>query len=151
MSRAPAEADSPLSLLQATADELALPIIAGTGVDLALISRIEALLARHHERFLDRVLCAEERAEVVTRGHVARAVAMCFAAKEAFVKALGTGFVGVGYRDVGVVRNAAGKPQLIFSARLQLRLREAGVCAAHVSLSDDGGWACAYVVLERSC
>jgi holo-[acyl-carrier protein] synthase len=122
--------------------------IYGIGVDILRVERMEKALARHGSRLLRRLLCVAELREVRTRTNTARAVAMCFAAKEAFVKALGTGFSGVGWRDVGVVRAANGRPQLVFSRPLQARLRRDGIGAAHISLSDDGGLVCAYVVLE---
>jgi holo-[acyl-carrier protein] synthase len=122
----------------------------GVGVDILRIERMERLLARHGRRVLVKLLCAAELREVRARTNTARALAMCFAAKEAFVKALGTGFAGVGYRDAGVVREAGGRPRLIFSRSMQTRLRREGIGAAHLSLSDDGGMVCAYVVLERA-
>ncbi len=122
----------------------------GVGVDILRIERMERLLERHGRRVLVKLLCASELREVRARTNTARALAMCFAAKEAFVKALGTGFSGVGYRDAGVVREHSGRPRLIFSRSMQARLRREGIGAAHLSLSDDGGMVCAYVVLERA-
>ncbi len=121
----------------------------GIDVDILRVERMEKLLARHGRKVLVRLLCAAELREVRARSNTARALAMCFAAKEAFVKALGTGFAGVGYRDAGVVREASGRPTLVFSRRMQARLKREGIAAAHVSLSDDAGMVCAYVVLER--
>lgn len=122
----------------------------GVGVDILRVERMEQALGRHGRRLLTRLLSAAELREVRQRSNTARALAMCFAAKEAFVKALGTGFAGIGWRDAGVVRAANGRPQLVFSRRMQARLKRDGIGAAHVSLSDDGGMVCAYVVLERS-
>ncbi|QHS09824.1 holo-ACP synthase [Sinimarinibacterium sp. NLF-5-8] len=126
-------------------------MIYGIGVDLLRIDRVEGVLARRGARVLNKLLCQAERDEVAQKNHRARAVTMCFAAKEAFVKALGTGFAdGIRYHDVGVVRAPGGRPQLIFSAAMQARLSEKGIVAAHVSLTDDDGMVCAYVVLERA-
>lgn len=122
--------------------------IYGVGVDILRVERMERLLERHGRRVLQKLLNAAELREVRARKNTARALAMCFAAKEAFVKALGTGFVDVGYRDAGVVREASGRPRLVFSRSMQARLRRDGIGAAHISLSDDGGMVCAYVVLE---
>ncbi len=121
----------------------------GIGVDILRIERMEKMLARHGRKVLVKLLCAAEIREVRKRKNTARALAMCFAAKEAFVKALGTGFTGVSYKDAGVVRQPGGKPQLIFSRRMKTQLKALSIGAAHVSLSDDGGMVCAYVVLER--
>ena len=76
-------------------------------------------------------------------------LAKCFAVKEAFVKALGTGFFGVSHDDVGVVRRKLGKPEFVFRKRLQARLRRLKIRRAHVSLSDEGGTVGAVAVLER--
>lgn len=122
----------------------------GIGVDLVQIERMERMLARQGRKALTRLLCAAELREVRARKNTARALAMCFAAKEAFVKALGTGFSGISFKDVGVVREASGRPGLLFSRRMQARLKALGIGAAHVSLSDEAGIACAYVVLERT-
>jgi holo-[acyl-carrier protein] synthase len=121
----------------------------GIGVDILRIERMQKLLDRHGAKLHAKILCAAERREVKTRPNAARALAMCWAAKEAFVKALGTGFSGIAFKDVGVVRDDSGRPYLVFSRAQQKRMRESGVGAAHVSLSDDGGLVSAYVVLER--
>ncbi|SFF42434.1 holo-[acyl-carrier protein] synthase [Fontimonas thermophila] len=124
-------------------------VLHGVGIDILRVERMQKLLDRHGRRLLDKLLCVAERRELRTRRDPARALAMCFAAKEAFVKALGTGFAGVGYKDAGVVREPGGRPRLVFSRRMQARLRREGIAAAHVSLSDDGGVVCACVVLEK--
>ncbi len=72
------------------------------------------------------------------------------AAKEALVKAMGTGFRGVSHLDCGVLRGAQGAPRLVFSARLAERLRADGVQRAHLALTDQGEWVLATVVLEGS-
>ena len=125
-------------------------VIHGVGVDILRIERMERALARHGDRLLTRMLSDAELSEVRRRSNTARALAMCFAAKEAFVKALGTGFSGINWRDAGVVRAANGRPQMVFSSAMQARLERDGIGPAHVSLSDEGGLVCAYVVLERS-
>ncbi len=121
----------------------------GIGVDILRVGRMEKLLARHGRKVFAKLLCAAEIREVRQRTNTARALAMCFAGKEAFVQALGSGFSGVSFKDAGVVREAGGRPRLVFSRRMQAQLKALGVGAAHISLSDDGGMACAYVVLER--
>jgi holo-[acyl-carrier protein] synthase len=124
-------------------------MIYGVGVDLVERARIERLHARHGAAFAKKILCARELKELAGRGkNPAHTLASAFAAKEAFVKALGTGFKDVGYRDAGVLRESSGKPVLIFSRGLAARLKKLGIAASHVSLSDDGGFVCAMVVLE---
>lgn len=104
--------------------------------------------ARYGERLSQKLLMPEEQAAL--RGHArpANRIAKSFAAKEAFVKALGTGFEGVGYRDCGVARDERGRPFLIFSVDQQQRLATAGIARAHLALTDQDGWVLAMVVLE---
>ena len=76
---------------------------------------------------------------------------MRFAAKEAIVKAMGTGFAhGVWIRDVGVVQNAWGKPEVVFSERGERVRRGLGVGDAHVTLSDERGLVVAVAVLMKA-
>lgn len=124
-------------------------MIFGIGVDILRQDRMQKVWARHGERLAERILCEAERREFAQSKKPVRFLTMAFAAKEACVKALGTGFHGVGYRDVGSVHEASGKPVLVFSDKLQQRLQELGVHTGHVSLTDEGGLVCAMVVLER--
>lgn len=127
------------------------PQLYGIGVDILRLERMEKVYARHGQRLVEKILCAAEQKELQARPRKpARVLAMAFAAKEAFVKALGTGFHGVGYRDAGVVHESSGRPVLVFSPRLQRMMKQRGAGAAQVSLSDEGGLICAFVVLERS-
>ncbi|NGY04450.1 holo-ACP synthase [Solimonas terrae] len=123
--------------------------IHGIGVDILRVERMEKLLDKHGDKLLTRLLCAREQREVRSRKNVARALAMCWAAKEAFVKALGTGFDGIGWKEVGVVREANGRPVLLFDRKMRARMKRENIGATHVSLSDDGGFVSAYVILER--
>ena len=125
-------------------------MIYGIGVDILRQSRIEKVLQRHGERLPEKILCEAELAEFALTKNPARFLTMAFAAKEACVKALGTGFHGIGYRDVGSIHEPSGKPVLTFSPQLQQRLAMLGIGASHVSLSDEGGLICAMVVLEKS-
>ncbi len=122
--------------------------IYGIGTDLLRIDRVERLWSQYGEHFADKILMPEERAQFTQARRPGNFLAKAFAAKEAFVKALGTGFRGVGYRDAGVVALASGKPLLVFSAGLQQRLDALGVRGGHVSLSDEDGRVLAFVVLE---
>ncbi|CAI8043040.1 Holo-[acyl-carrier-protein] synthase [Geodia barretti] len=109
----------------------------GTGVDLIEIERVAGVLERHGERFLRRVFTPGEIA--YCRGRAPNLAAR-FAAKEAVMKSLGTGFRGVGWRDVEVVRAPSGAP----SPRLHGRaLRIA------ISLSHSRGFAVAFAVASR--
>lgn len=123
-------------------------MIAGIGTDLIRADRIERVWSRYGPRFAARLLMPEEQATFAAAANPANHLAKAFAAKEAFAKAWGSGFAGLTHHDVGVKRNAAGKPGLIFSAMQQQRMAARGVTAAHLSLSDDDGRVLAFVVLE---
>jgi holo-[acyl-carrier protein] synthase len=87
-------------------------MIFGIGVDVLETARIARTLGRFGERFIEHLLMPEEQAQLKRTQRRERFVAMRFAAKEAIVKAMGTGFAhGVWIRDVGVVQNAWGKPE----------------------------------------
>lgn len=123
----------------------------GVGVDLLRLERMEKSYARYGEHLVRKILCEAEQKEFARRRKKgARYLAMAFAAKEAFVKALGTGFRGVGYRDAGVVHEKSGKPVLVFSPALRQRMDRLGIRGGEVSLTDEGGMVCAFVVLERA-
>lgn len=123
-------------------------MIYGIGTDLLRIDRVERLWQKYGERFADKMLMLEEREPFATAHCKGNFLAKSFAAKEAFSKAWGTGFAGLSHHDVGVVRDASGKPGLVFSSAQQARLKRRGVTAAHLSLSDDDGRVLAFVVLE---
>jgi len=124
-------------------------VIYGVGTDVVEIMRIEKALARHGERFAQRVLCPPELSRF--RGHrqPAAYLAKRFAAKEAFTKALGTGIKApANWHGVWVVNQRSGKPELEFSKDLRLLLSERGITRAHLSLTDERGVAVATVILE---
>jgi holo-[acyl-carrier protein] synthase len=124
-------------------------MIYGIGLDVLRVKRIELVYKRHGQRFVDRLLHPLERKEFAAAARPVQYLAKSFAVKEAFVKALGTGFFGVSHEDVGVVRKALGKPEFVFSKRLKARLKRLKIKAAHISLSDEGGTVGAVAVLER--
>lgn len=125
-------------------------MIYGVGTDLIRMARIGAVLERHPQRFAQRLLHAQELAQYAQSRRPANFLAKAWAAKEAFGKALGTGVRGYDNPDVGCVRAALGRPQMVFSPRMRARLDAMGVGAAHVSLSDEDGVVLAFVVLERA-
>ena len=124
-------------------------MIYGIGLDVLRVKRIETVYKRHGERFVERLLHPLERREFEQAAKPVQYLAKSFAIKEAFVKAMGTGFFGISHDDVGAVRKASGKPEFVFSRRLAARLKKLKIKATHVSLSDEGGIVGAMAVLER--
>lgn len=129
-------------------------MIIGLGSDLCNIERIEASLARFGERFERRVFTEIERAKAARRPFTkAGTLAKRFAAKEAFSKAVGTGFkAGVFMKDIGVVNAPSGAPTLALAGGAAIRLAAitpAGYEAVvHLTLTDDHPWAQAFVIIE---
>lgn len=113
------------------------------GVDLIEIERIENVLARWGERFLERVYTEAERGDCQNR---APSLAVRFAAKEAVMKALGTGIKGVGWREIEVLPNRDGKPLVhLYGGALQ-KARGLGLGELAISLSHSREYAIASVV-----
>lgn len=126
-------------------------MIFGIGVDVLEAARVKKTLERFGERFTEHLLMPEERAQLAKTRRPERFVAMRFAAKEAIVKAMGTGFAhGVWIRDVGVVQNSWGKPEVIYSERGDKVRRGLGVGEGHVTLTDEAGLIVAVAVLMRA-
>jgi holo-[acyl-carrier protein] synthase len=126
-------------------------MIFGIGVDVLEMQRVTKTLERFGSRFTDHLLMPQEHAQLAKTARPARFIAMRFAAKEAIVKAMGTGFAhGVWIRDVGVVQNAWGKPEVIFSERGEQVRRGLGVGEGHVTLTDEAGLVVAVAVLMKA-
>lgn len=124
-------------------------MILGIGTDLCEVSRIERALERFGERFAARILVASEIEVFRRRRARAGYLAKRFAAKEAFSKALGVGIrYPVNWHNVWVVNERSGKPALEFSRPLAALLKRRGVAKVHLSLTDEIGMACAFVVIE---
>jgi len=124
--------------------------VAGLGVDLARIERFRRLLKEHKETVLERLFTPEEKAYALKKADSAPFLAARFAAKEAFMKALGTGLRhGVSWREIEVVKDQAGKPTLELQGKTAQIFAARGGGNLHLSLSHDGEYAVASVVLER--
>ena len=124
-------------------------MIIGIGTDLCEIGRVQRALNRHGERFARKILIGSELDRFRQHRKPAAYLAKRFAAKEAFSKAMGTGIhFPVNWHNVSVENGLSGRPMLQFSAPLEVLLRSRGVTAAHLSLTDEIGMACAFVVLE---
>jgi holo-[acyl-carrier protein] synthase len=126
-------------------------MIHGVGTDVVQVARIDAVWRKRGDAFARRILMPQELAAFAKSKNPVRFLAMRFAAKEAVVKALGTGFRhGVWVRDVGMTADFRGKPCVIFSPRGQEVCRKLGVGAAHVSLTDEAGLVVAMAVAEKA-
>ena len=126
-------------------------MIFGIGVDVLEVRRIRETLERFGTHFIERLLLPAEQAQLAKTQRRERFIAMRFAAKEAIVKAMGTGFShGVWIRDVGVVQNAWGKPEVVFSERGDKVRKGLGVGEGHVTLTDEAGLVVAVAVLMRA-
>ena len=116
------------------------------GVDIVEIVRIEQAMERWGERFLNRIYTPKEL-------HICRqrapALAVRFAAKEAVMKALGTGTKGVGWREIEVLSNPDGKPLVYLHGRAQKRADELGLGELAISLSHSRDYAIASVIGGR--
>ena len=126
-------------------------MIFGIGVDVLEVKRIGETLERFGEHFIERLLMPEEQAQLAKTRRPERFIAMRFAAKEAIVKAMGTGFShGVWIRDVGVAQNAWGKPEVVFSERGDRVRKGLGVGEGYVTLTDEAGLVVAVAVLMKA-
>ena len=123
--------------------------IIGVGIDVVQISRMRRAIARWADRFLARILSANERRYCEARRDAAPHVAARFAAKEAGLKALGIGWIGGSWTDLEVVNAPSGQPSLRLSGRAAQRMAELGGTALFVSLTHDGDYAAAQVVISR--
>lgn len=129
-------------------------MIVAIGSDLCNIDRIQASLDRFGARFEERVFTPVERAKAARRPFTkAGTLAKRFAAKEAFSKAVGTGFkAGVFMKDIGVVNAPSGAPTLALTGgaakRLAAIIPPGHQAVVHLTLTDDHPWAQAFVVIE---
>ncbi|HTP66888.1 MAG TPA: holo-[acyl-carrier-protein] synthase [Geobacteraceae bacterium] len=124
-------------------------MIFGTGIDIVDISRFERFVRENNEPLFRRLFTEQEQAYCADRRRSAQHYALRFAAKEAFVKALGTGLAdGIAWHDMEVVNDPSGKPDLVLSGRAADLFREQGLLRVFLSLSHDGNYAIASVVLE---
>lgn len=129
--------------------------IIGIGLDVVELARIDRSLRRFGVHFLDRIMAEEERRAVPgdpasPSSRMTAHVAARFAAKEAAVKALGTGFAaGIGPRDVAVRSLPSGQPELVLSGAARERARALGASRLHLTLTHTRDNAAAVVILEQ--
>jgi len=120
------------------------------GIDLVRVDRIRKLLEKDPERTLNRLFTPEEIRYCHKRRDPVPCFALRFSAKEAFSKALGTG-IGkyAGWRDIEVVPDELGKPEIRLSEKLRIHCLSKGIVSWHLSLTDDGDFGAALVILEK--
>ncbi len=125
-------------------------MIFGIGTDVVQQERVRLVHDKFGERFAERLLLPAELAAFHRYKRPVRFLAMRFAAKEAIVKAMGTGFAhGMWIRDSGVVSNAWGKPEIVWSERGRRMCEQLGIGEGHVTLTDEAGLIVAVAVLMR--
>ena len=124
--------------------------IFGIGLDLVKISRVQAMIERWQDRFLLRLYTDAERELSAKRTSPYAFLAGRFAAKEAVLKALGTGWSnGVSWLDIQVLNDMNGRPVATVEGRTAALVREAGITGIYVSLSHDADYAIAEAVLTK--
>lgn len=122
--------------------------LVGIGTDIVHVPRMARGLERFGERYAERLLTPDELREFRRSARPAQFLAKRFAAKEAFVKALGSGFrAGITWRQVGVGHDPLGRPVLVSLAAAAAQAEALGVTGTFLSLADDGDYAVAYVTL----
>lgn len=123
-------------------------MIKGTGIDLVEIRRIRRIMERHGQRFPTKILTDREMAQLPENDPVPRLAAL-FAAKEAAVKALGTGFSqGIHFKCVEIHHAENGRPDISFLGKAQRVIQKRKILGGHVSLTHEKGYAAAVVILE---
>ncbi|MGP9673936.1 MULTISPECIES: holo-ACP synthase [unclassified Halomonas] len=125
-------------------------MIVGIGSDIARVARFTRAVERHGSRFAQRILGTDEYAIWQQKGESVAYLAKRFAAKEAFVKALGLGLRGgMQWGDIQVVNDPLGKPFLQLSHEAKRLMQASGATTSHITLSDEAEYAVAFVILER--
>ncbi len=125
-------------------------MIFGIGVDLVETPRVERLLQQYGERFARRVLTDLEWPGYQRTKKPVFFVANRFAAKEAFSKAMGTGFrYPVTLQNISVVQNKAGKPNYVLSDALMAMMKQHEIAGHHLTISDEKSMACAVAIIEK--
>lgn len=123
-------------------------MITGCGVDIVNVKRFLKLAENNH--FLDRFFHPDEVAYIVqNKKNASESLAVRFAAKEAFGKALGTGLFGLQLKEICVQRTANGKPEMHLFGNAQKKLQLNGANHIHLSLSHEKEYAIAQVILEK--
>ncbi|MCS7253266.1 MAG: holo-ACP synthase [Armatimonadota bacterium] len=124
-----------------------MPIV-GIGIDAVEVERIRSMLERYGNRFINKIFQPEEATYCMSQHDPAQHFAARYAAREAFAKALGTGFVGISWRDISVVRDSGGVPRVCLYGAAAKVASKRGVKRVWLSLTHTNTLAIAVVVLE---
>lgn len=125
--------------------------ILGIGLDMVEIDRMERIYTLHGERFVRRI-CLPGEVEPRTDRALAQHLAGLFAAKEAVLKALGTGWAaGLGFSQVEVIKQEHGAPAVRLHGRAANLAEERGITRVHLSITHDGAYASAVAIAEKNC
>ena len=126
-------------------------MIYGIGVDMVKIERIEDGIVRFGDRLARKILNETEYSHYDAQSRPARFLAKRFAAKEAVVKALGTGFIrNISPREISIINDDLGKPNLFHSDKTRALFERNKITSCHISITDEEDYALAYVLLESS-
>ncbi len=125
-------------------------MVSGIGIDMVRNSRIENLIERWGEKFLRKIFSAEELRKSRNGKNINTTYAANYAVKEAFVKALGTGFRrGIKFHNIMVMRNELGKPFINLRGSTKEIAETRGLSRIHTTISHDGDYSVAVVILEN--
>ncbi|MFV1985750.1 MAG: holo-ACP synthase [Gemmatimonadota bacterium] len=124
-------------------------MVVGLGIDIVEVERLEAVFGRHPERAPNRLFTTAELADCDGRSNPSECLAGRFAAKEAFLKALGTGLrEGISWTDISLRSGEHGRPELDTTGAAARQLATLGASTVSVSITHDGGMAAAVVLIQ---
>ena len=124
-------------------------MIFGIGVDLCEIARIQTIYEKYGDKFAHKMLTSSEFEQFVKRKHSHSYLASRFAAKEAVVKAFGTGFTqGISLQHIQITNNPAGQPKLEYTDAAAQFVAQQGIVKSFISITDERTHVAAFVVLE---
>ncbi len=137
------------SLLFLTSFAIFLTMVYGIGIDIIKIDRFEKALERWGDRLCTRVFTPQEVAACLKKAHPGRHLALRFAAKEAFLKAIGIGmFQGVAWKEIEILNDSLGRPQISIMGKAEKICQEKGTKEIFVSISHEEEYGVAQVILE---
>jgi holo-[acyl-carrier-protein] synthase len=126
-------------------------MIIGIGTDIVKIERIRQSIDKYGDSFLNRCFTETERARSQTKHDPVCAFARLFAAKEALLKAMGTGMIqGLSWHDLQISWDERGAPKVTLGKGVKTYLQEPEMLNIHLSMSDDADYAIAYAIIEKN-